>query len=348
MVLLTALVAAATGVSAEQVARHVLMGGTPYETSCHVKYGDDPWGPKICVIGGLHGNETAGWVAAERLLNWRITRGVLIVLPRAHQEAIRRNARGYPGNMNAMFPGDSQGDAMHRLAAEIWRIVDYYRPSLLLTLHESRGYHKRDPTSYGYTLCHDFSLLDPLMQRCIDRANPDLPDALHRFEIFVEAHPTCPTYCAWRKLRIPATSIETCLEDRLDLRVRHQLMMCMGFFDEARLGYAQADVPSLSTAGQPSHTALEVWGPHFAALEAGRTPAARYGLLQVGAPAPLAKVFVDGEYRGCTPATVAIPTGPGGHTVQVTVQRDGLQAWSTAATVLPEQYTRVMAEPPGS
>jgi hypothetical protein len=133
-------------------------------------------------------------------------------------------------------------------------------------------------------------------------------------------------------------------EADLGLRMRYQLMMCMGFFDEAQLGYEQADVPRLSTAAQPARTALGVWGQHLAALEAGRTPPEHYGFLLVGANLPEAKVYVDGYYKGCTPATLALATPPAGRTVRVTVKLDGYDPWSTAASVLPEQSTPAMAE----
>ena len=95
--------------SAETVVRHPIMSGTPYATEYTVKSTQEDYGPKVCVIGGLHGDETAGYLAARRLVNWRITRGTLIVLPEAHKAAIRRNVRAYPGNVNGMFPGDPNG-----------------------------------------------------------------------------------------------------------------------------------------------------------------------------------------------------------------------------------------------
>jgi hypothetical protein len=314
-------------VHAEAVLRHRIMAGTPYETEYFVKSTQDDYGPKVCVIGGVHGNEVAGYLAARKLVNWRITRGTLIVLPDAHKEAIRRNVRGYPGNMNAMFPGDPNGSDMQRLAYEIWSTINYHRPGLLVTLHESIGFHKRDPTKYGYTLCHDFAVLDTFFQRCIDRVNPDIADPLHKFEVFVEPHSTCPTYCAWTKLGIPATSIETCMDLGLATRVRHQLMMCMGLFDEAGLGYEQADAPRLSTSAQPPPSALEFWSPHLAAVQRGLSPPADYALLFVRSNQLEARVFLDGVYRGCTPAPIAVETGGTEQKVRIYVDKVGFAPW---------------------
>ncbi len=303
------------------------MAGTPYETEYFVKSTQDDYGPKVCVIGGVHGNEPAGYLAARKLLNWRITRGALIVLPDAHKEAIRRNVRGYPGNMNAMFPGDPNGSDMQRLAYEIWSMINYHRPGLLVTLHESAGFHKRDPTKYGYTLCHDSAVLNSFFQRCIDRVNPDIADPLRKFEIFVEPHPTCPTYCAWTQLAIPGTSIETCTDTDLATRIRHQLMMCMGLFDEAGLGYEQADLPRLNTSAQPPPSALEFWSPHLSAIQRGATPPQDYALLFVRSNQLEARVFVDGQYRGCTPAPIAVETGGAERQVRIQVDKPAFTPW---------------------
>ncbi len=311
------------------------MSGTPYATEYTVKSTQEDYGPKVCVIGGLHGDETAGYLAARRLVNWRITRGTLIVLPEAHKAAIRRNVRAYPGNMNAMFPGDPNGSDMQRLAHGIWCMIDYHRPGLLVTLHESIGFHKRDPERYGYTLCHDFSVLNRFFQRCIDRVNPEIANPLHRFEIFVEPHETCPTYCAWSKLGVPATSIETCRALGLETRVRHQLMMCMGLFDEAGLGYEQTDLRRLSTSSQPPPSALEFWSPHLWALQKGRTPPEQYALVFVRSNQLEARILVDGQYRGCTPAAIAIEVGESGRRVTLRVDKAGFAPWQDEIALMP-------------
>lgn len=327
----------------ETVVRHTIMAGTPCATDYVVKSTEDDYGPKVCVIGGLHGDETAGYMAARRLVNWRITEGTLIVLPDAHRAAIRRQVRAYPGNVNGMFPGDPNGSDMQRLAHEIWSMIDYHRPGLLVTLHESRGFHKRDPERYGYTLCHDFPVLNSLFRRCINRVNPDIANPLHRFEVLVEPHETCPTHCAWSKLGIPATSIETCRALGLETRVRHQLMMCMGFFDEVGLGYQQADLPRLSTSSQPPPSALEFWSPHLRCLQGGREPPQHYALLFVRSSQVEARVFVDGQYRGCTPAPIAVEVGEAGRRVSLRVEKSGFAPWQDEIALMPNTRPVVSA-----
>jgi uncharacterized protein len=246
---LTLLLPARAG--AEEAAQGLVMPGTPCETPYWVKAGAEA-GPVLLLCGGMHGDETAGYLAAEQLLTWEIRRGTLVVLPRAHRLAIARHARAYPGNMNAMFPGDAQGDLMHRLAAGIWELIKLTQPDLLITLHESVGFHREEPERFGQTLTYDFERLTPLMQAVLDRVNPDLPSAREKFSVFVKPYKTCPTYCAGKWLNLPATSIETCRQLPLEVRVREQLMVVMGFMDHLGMDYVPAgDLPRLSTAPPP-------------------------------------------------------------------------------------------------
>jgi len=294
------LVAAGPSVYAETVRREVLMQGTRYQTGEWIKTGEQP-GPVVMVIGGVHGDEPGGYMAADRLVKWRITKGTLAVIPEAHKEAIRRKVRGYPGNMNRMLPGDPHGDDMHRLAYAIWSQIKAVHPGLLVTLHESRGFHAEDSSAFGQTLTHDFAVINPLMQRAIARANPDIGPERDHFRIYIYPVETCPTYVAWERLRIPATSIETAKPLPLEQRIEYQLMMLMGFFDEVGLGYQPIGLPRLSTTTRPPGTDLDTYAaqvtgekrvPKTSGRQAGPSPESApraapvpSGLAQAGEPA---------------------------------------------------------------
>ena len=58
--------AVASPVAAPAAEVFFLLPGTPYETSVNVKRGREA-GPAMLVLGGVHGDETAGWQAAERI-----------------------------------------------------------------------------------------------------------------------------------------------------------------------------------------------------------------------------------------------------------------------------------------
>ena len=216
---------------AEVLQTGVLMAKTRYQTPYYVKTGAQS-GPTVVVVGGLHGDEPAGYLAARELRKWTVTRGKLVLVPDAHIEAIRRKVRAYPRNMNRLFPGKRDGDAMERLAFEIWELIKKSKPDLVLTLHESRGFHADDPRRYGQTFTYDFAELKPRFERVAARVNFQIKPRKHRFLQFVDPFPTCPTFLTWKWLKVPATSIETAKPLPLALRVGYQLAALRGFFVE--------------------------------------------------------------------------------------------------------------------
>ncbi len=125
----------------------LLMVGTPQETALYVIGSGKP-GPVILVLGGVHGNEPGGWLAAEELLEvMRPDAGALLVVPRANEGAIIAGSRTAPGlsDLNRSYPGDAQGSPMARLAAEIVSLVDEFAVDAVLDLHESWGFYENRP-----------------------------------------------------------------------------------------------------------------------------------------------------------------------------------------------------------
>ena len=212
-------------------ANGVLMPGTRFQTSYFVKSGAQP-GPTIVVLGGLHGDEAAGYLAARKLRNWTVRSGTLVVVSDANVPAIKARRRYVGRNMNALFPGDKNGDGNQRLAAAIWDLIKKSKPDLLLTLHESRGFYAEDKARYGQTFTYDFPTHAPRFARVADALNASIAPKRERFLLKMEAFKTCPTYCATKYLGIPATSIETARPLTLTTRVDYQLRALRAFFDE--------------------------------------------------------------------------------------------------------------------
>ncbi len=235
---------------AEERSSRTLMADTPYATTYHVIRGDEE-GPTVAVFGGLHGNEPAGYLAARKVAEWKVKRGTLIVLPDAHAEAIRRQVRGYPANFNAMFPGVEDGDAMQRLAFQVFQILRDHPADVLLTLHESIGYHVDDPARFGQSFCYDFAELDPLFDRVRERINADIEVEKNHFVRNVKAFEGCPTYQAWVQLGCAGVSIETSKTLPIEERVHYQLWAVLGFLDEFGVVVEQSDAPPLSTRDRP-------------------------------------------------------------------------------------------------
>ena len=212
----------------------LIMPGTPFQTRYLVKTGAAP-GPTVVVMGGLHGDETAGYLAARQLEKWTVKSGKLVIVSDANAPAIRANRRFVGRNMNALFPGKPDGDGNERLADALWQLIKFHRPDLLLTLHESRGFYVENPARYGQTFTFDLPNFRDRFARVASALNRDIAPGRERFSLKMEAFPTCPTYCATRWLGVPATSIETARPLPLARRVDYQIKALRAFFAEWEL-----------------------------------------------------------------------------------------------------------------
>jgi hypothetical protein len=130
----------------------MLMPGTPYETPYYV-YGTGTLGPILTVLGGVHGNEPGGWLAAERLVDQvRPTTGALLVVPRANRLAIDLFARTTDelGDLNRLYPGDRDGLPMAQMAYEIVETLRNFHATHVIDMHESWAFYRdRTETATG-------------------------------------------------------------------------------------------------------------------------------------------------------------------------------------------------------
>ncbi len=132
--------------------------GTPLETRW-VRQDSGVPGPTVVIVSGVHGDEPAGPVAAGQICRWPITRGRLIVVPRANPLALAVQDRLIPGvgtnlaNLNRNFPKKGAAPrARGELAQELWRFVEQQKPDWLLDLHEGTDFHLVNSNSVGGTI----------------------------------------------------------------------------------------------------------------------------------------------------------------------------------------------------
>lgn len=138
----------------------VLASGTEFETPWVRIDGAKP-GPTVVVIGGVHGDECAGYVAAEAISHWSIERGRLVVVPRANPPAIAAGTRLIPGaekdvsNLNRLFPTDAP--PVEGFPAELWRLLEEQEPDWLFDLHEGYDIQSVNEESVGRSIiaCDD-------------------------------------------------------------------------------------------------------------------------------------------------------------------------------------------------
>ena len=96
-------------------------------------------GPRIMVLGGVHGNEPGGWLAAESIADWQVERGSLLVLPRVNwrSAAVMERTLNDIGDINRSYPGNATGLPAQRIANAIIEVGREFEPELLFDLHES-------------------------------------------------------------------------------------------------------------------------------------------------------------------------------------------------------------------
>ena len=120
----------------------VLQPGERSETLLQVRHSGRQ-GPTVMILGGVHGNEPGGWLAAEELLSWEPAFGSRIVMPRANTIPTRAMVRTYPelGDLNRLYPGDPNGLPMERIAADIIDVAREFNVKVLLDMHESWAFY---------------------------------------------------------------------------------------------------------------------------------------------------------------------------------------------------------------
>lgn len=132
-----------------ETSSRTILTGTIYETEVFY-FKTNVEGPKILILGGIHGDELAGWHTATKMLDFSFDYGEVVILPRANKIATQlelryagQNNKGlYNGvlysDLNRTFPGKIDGSVTEQIAYEIAKFVDEENPDIVLDLHESR------------------------------------------------------------------------------------------------------------------------------------------------------------------------------------------------------------------
>jgi predicted deacylase len=125
--------------------QRLALPGTPWETPVYINRSGAP-GPSVMVLGGVHGNEPGGWLAASEIAQWMPDQGLTVVVPRANIVATEALERTLPelGDLNRFYPGVPPESAnafpMQWMAYSIVELAREFEVGLLLDLHESWGF----------------------------------------------------------------------------------------------------------------------------------------------------------------------------------------------------------------
>jgi len=204
-----------------------ICAGTDYETPVYIIKTDDKE-PAIMIVAGTHGNEKAGIIASEYLKdNLDIEKGTLIIIPKANILACAKDLRSFPNdiNLNRVYPGNPQGNSVEKIAYEIFNLMKKYDISLLVDLHESIEFYRRNPKNYGQTVVIDSDNdgLVELSSFLVEEMNQGIIEDDNKYQVLVDPVKGSTAYCAHDQLGILALTFETCRKLPLSFRTEEQI-----------------------------------------------------------------------------------------------------------------------------
>ena len=205
----------------------LIQSGTRWETTgCIVDSGRE--GPVAMILGGVHGNEPAGAVAAARVCSFSPLRGKIVVVPRINPLGLAKNARYLPeiGDMNRVYPPGGENTPAEKLGSEIIGLMERYKISMLIDLHEARTFHRMDKTSLGQTLLFaENSVSAMLAMDAVEAVNKGINEGVKKFTLVGHPIPESSAWYAGKAFGIAAFTVETSSEQTFEERAEQHLAM---------------------------------------------------------------------------------------------------------------------------
>lgn len=164
----------------------ILAKASKYETKLYI-IDSGIKGPVVMIIGGVHGNEPAGYKAAAKVKNYNLKKGKLLVLPEANKLAIEAGRRYASGesDLNRLFPQSKSAPPKNFLAKDIYNIIKDNNVDWLMDMHEGFDYYKNTATnSVGQTIIYyPANNAISTVEDIVKHLNNDIPKSLHKFTI---------------------------------------------------------------------------------------------------------------------------------------------------------------------
>ena len=213
--------------AAQSVGQRALAAGTPYATPYYDNDSGVP-GPTVVVVGGMHGNEPAGYMAARTFITLMPKKGRLIVIPEANALAVKAGTRtgSHPGDLNRDFPKSKSATPTSVLAESIWKLVKEAKPDYLFDLHEGYDFHKVNKESVGQSIIYyptgDGASVAKAMQSAV---NKGISNKNHQFSLLKYPIKGSLARAAGLVLGTKAMIVETSRKQPLDTRVEQHVTM---------------------------------------------------------------------------------------------------------------------------
>lgn len=204
-----------------------ILQGTPYVTNAYVYESSKP-GPAVMIVGGVHGNEPAGSLAAQKFCEIPVLKGTVIVVPRANATALAANVRTLPevGDINRAYPGKQDGTQAEKISFAIVQLMKQYKVSMVVDLHEGYAFNALDSKSVGETILpgkDDTSVL--LAMDAVEAINQKIKEPYKRFSVLANPIVGSTAHYANSYLKVPAFTVETSDKQALDDRVEYSFQI---------------------------------------------------------------------------------------------------------------------------
>lgn len=205
-------------------------------------------GPTLVFVAGTHGNEQAGYLAAEWMLdNLQVKTGRVAIVPQANAQAVSRQVRtSLDGtDLNRLFPGTTDGNDIETLAYQLVQEILALQPVAVIDMHEGRNLYGKDGSIgnslvIGNTAGSFLAALDVL-----EVVNAKI-EPLTPFTYDANAPEGSLNHHLSRVVGIDSFTIETPQIYDLPVRVHQQLLFVKAFMDYYGLE-ANLDLDTLPT-----------------------------------------------------------------------------------------------------
>ncbi len=202
-----------------------LLEGTGLELAAvRIEGVDQDSGGTLYIVGGIHGDEKAGWMAGEILKDMEISAGTVYIVSPANRYGAGKDQRNTreDRDLNRNFPGDPDGCDAQRIAWAIYSDIRDKKPDLALDLHEARpGTQNRDALGNSL-ICRSIDGIGDLILEILTKsAGGEICSGA--FTLYGSPPPGSINRTVSDELGIPVITVETFREDELDIRVRNHL-----------------------------------------------------------------------------------------------------------------------------
>ncbi len=216
----------AVATAAAQTTKTVTVAsGTIYATPLYI-IDSGKAGPTVMIVGGVHGNETAGYKAAAKVKDFNITKGRLLVLPQANKRAVANHTRSIGGaDLNRDFPTSKSDSADNTLSKAIFKVVKDYDVDWLMDMHEGANYQKlTSSSSVGQSLIYyPDSQTKTVGSKIINSMNTNIGTSYKKFSLL--RYPVSGSLSRASAIVCGTNSFifETCSKDPLSTRIDRQV-----------------------------------------------------------------------------------------------------------------------------